>query len=51
MYLIFHVTLHDHLIEESSEFIDGWALWYDTTLISLVTITIVIVKICFYFVT
>ena len=45
MYLICHVTLHDHLIERACEFIGGNSLCYVTTLISLVTISIVMVVI------
>ena len=43
MYLIYHLTLHDHLIEGSCEFMGG----YVTSLISLVTKSTVIVKLCF----
>ena len=45
MYLICHVTSHDHLIERACEFIGGNSLCYVTTLISLVTISIVMVVI------
>ena len=39
MYLICHVTSHDHLFEGSCKFMDG-SMQYDVTLISLVTISI-----------
>ena len=45
MYLICHVTSHDHFIERACEFIGGNSLCYVTTLISLVTISIVMVVI------
>ena len=45
MYLIFHLTSHEHLIKGSCEFMGRDSLQYDTTLISFVTITIVIVEI------
>ena len=47
MYLICHVTSHDHLIEESCNFMGGEFLQYVTTLISIVTVEIQ----CFKFVT
>ena len=47
MYLICHMTSHDHFTEGSCKFLDGSSLWYVTTLISLVTTSIVIVEIKF----
>ena len=44
MYLICHLTSHDHLIEGSCAVLDGSFLQYVTTLISHVTINIVIVE-------
>ena len=43
MYLICHVTSHDHLIERAYKCMGGSSLCYDTTLISLATISIVMV--------
>ena len=45
MCLICHVTSEDHLIEEPCKFLGESFLHYDTTLISLVTTSIVIVEI------
>lgn len=45
MYLIFQVSLHDHLIEALCELMGGRSLWHVTLLIRLVTINIVIVEI------
>ena len=45
MYLICHVTSHDHVIEGSCEFMGGNSLWYIINLRGLVTISIVIVEI------
>ena len=45
MYLICHVTSHDHLVERSCEFTGGSPLSYVTRQISLVTISIVMVGI------
>ena len=39
MYLICHVTSHDHLIEWTCELMGGSSLGYVTTLISFVTIS------------
>ena len=47
MYLICHVTSQDHLIERSYEIMVDSSLCYVTMLISLVTISIVMVEICF----
>ena len=44
MYLICHVTTHEHLIDGSCKFTGGSSLRY-VTLISLVTISIVSVEI------
>ena len=44
MYLISHLTLHDHLIERGYEFMGKNSLCYVTTLISLVTISTVMVE-------
>ena len=46
MYLICHVTSHDHLIERTCEFMGRISLCYVTTLISLVTMSIVMVEMC-----
>ena len=48
MYLIYHVTSHDHLIERSCEFMTQSSLWYVTAVISLVTISIVISEILYF---
>ena len=45
MYLTFHVTLRDHLIQRVFEFMSGGSLYYVTALISLVIRRIVIVEI------
>ena len=45
MYLICHLTSHEHIIKGSCEFMGRDSLQYDTTLISFVTITTVIVEI------
>ena len=45
VYLISHMTLYEHLIEVSCEFVRGRSWRYVTTLISLVFISPVIVKI------
>ena len=45
MYLIFHVTSHDHVIERAREFVGGSTFSYVTTLISLVTLSIVMAEI------
>ena len=47
MYLTCHITPHDNHIEGSCEFMGGSSLRYVTFLIGLVTISIVIVEICF----
>ena len=47
MYLICDVTSRDHLTERASEFMAGSSLCYVTILGSLVTISIVMVEICF----
>ena len=47
MYLICHVTSHDHLIERTCELMGRNSLCYVNMLISLVTISIVMVEICF----
>ena len=47
MYLICHMTSHDHLLKDSCKFMCEDSLWYVITLISLVTISIVKVEICF----
>ena len=44
IYLICHVASQDHLIEGSCKFMGGSSLWYVTTLINIVTISIVIVE-------
>lgn len=44
-YLICHVTSQDYLIEGSGEFMGGSYLWYISTLISLMTISIGIIEI------
>ena len=48
MYLNCHMTSHDHLSKESCKFMCGRSWQYVTTLVRLVTISIVIVEICFY---
>ena len=45
MYLIFHVTSHDHVTERAWEFVVGSTFSYVTTLISLVALSIVMVEI------
>ena len=45
VYLICHVTLHDHLIEKVCKFMGGTPLCYVTRLIRLVTISIVMAEI------
>ena len=48
VYLICHVTSHDHLIEGSCKFIGGSSLRYFTTVIGFMAIRfIVIMEICF----
>ena len=47
MYLICHVTSHDHPIESSWKIVSGGSLCYVATLINLVTIVIVMMKIGF----
>ena len=47
MYLTCHITPHDDHIEGSCEFMGGSSLRYVTFLIGLVTISIVIVEICY----
>ena len=47
MYLICHVTSHNHLIEGTCKFMGGSFLRYVTTLICLVAIGGMIVEICF----
>ena len=49
MYLICQVASRDHLIEKACEFMGGNSLPYLTTLVSLVTISIVMIEICFSF--
>ena len=44
MYLICHVTSHDHLIERGCEFMGKNSLCYVTTLISLVTVSTLMVE-------
>ena len=44
MYLICHVTSHDHLIERTCELLGRNSLCYVTKLISLVTISIMMVE-------
>ena len=51
MYLICHVLPHDHYTKGSRKFMGGSSWYYIITLISLMTISIVIVEICFQFVT
>ena len=41
-YLTFHVTLQNHVIEGSTNFMSGSSSWYITTLPSLVVIGIVV---------
>ena len=50
MYLICHVTSHEHLIEGSCEFMGGSSLQYITILINLAAINIVILEVSFQFV-
>ena len=50
MYLICHVTSHCNLIDRPCKHMGGSFLHYITTLISLVTISIGMVEICFKFV-
>ena len=50
-YLICHVTSQNHVFEGSCNFLSGSFSWYVTTLPSLVAIGIVVVEICFQFVT
>ena len=45
MFLICHATSQDHLIEGACKFMGANSLWYVTTLIILVTLSIVIVEI------
>ena len=47
MYLICDVTSRDHLTERASEFMAGSSLCYVTILGSLVTISVVMVEMCF----
>ena len=47
MYLICDVTSRDHLTERASEFMVGSSLCYVTILGSLVTISVVMVEMCF----
>ena len=47
IYLVCHVTSHEHLIERAYEFMGGNSICYVTTLISLVAISIEMVEICF----
>ena len=48
MYLVCHLTTHEHPIEGSWEFMGGSSLWYVIILLSLVIINIVIVEMkCF----
>ena len=51
MYLTCHMTLQYHVIEGSSNFMSRSSSWDIATLSSLLAIGIVIVEICFYFVT
>ena len=48
MYLNCHVTSHDNLSKGPCKFVGGSSWEYVTILVSLVTISIVIVEICFY---
>ena len=50
MYLVCHVTSHDHLIERAYKFMGGSSLGYVTGLISLVLVTMsnVVVEISCY---
>ena len=45
IYLICHLTLHEHLIDESCKFKGGSSLEYVTTLLSLMTKSIVTLEI------
>ena len=45
--LICHMTSNDHLLEALCKFMGENSLWYVITLISLVTISIVKVEVCF----
>ena len=47
MYLICHMTLHNHLIERACEFMGRNSLCYVTKLINLVTMRFLMVEICF----
>ena len=44
-YLTCHVTLQNHVIDGSSNFISGSSSWYITTLASLEAIAMLVVKI------
>ena len=44
MYLICHVTLHEHIIQTANEFTGGSSLCYITTLISLEIINTVMME-------
>ena len=45
------MTLQNHLIEGSSSFMSGSSSLYITTLTRLLVVGIVVVEICYYFVT
>ena len=50
-YLIYHVTSKNNVIEESTNFMSENSSWYANTFPSLVAKIIVVVEICFQFVT